>query len=85
MQWAALVVLFLAIVSLTTGSGAGQKAESVPGLHSNPLTAPSNSCLLYEQLVETMRNSRWSPAARLVATVCQSSITRDAGNLHLIP
>lgn len=56
-QWAALVVLFLAIVSLTTGSGASQKAMSVPGLHSNPLTVPSNSCLLYEQLVEQMRNS----------------------------
>lgn len=56
-QWAALVVLFLAIVSLTTGSGASQKAMSVPGLHSNPLTVPSNSCTLYEQLVEQMRNS----------------------------
>ncbi|XP_075886904.1 UDP-sugar transporter protein SLC35A5 isoform X1 [Nelusetta ayraudi] len=56
-QWAALVVLFLAIVSLTTGSGASQKAMSVPGLHSNPLTVPSNSCMLYEQLVEQMRNS----------------------------
>lgn len=56
-QWAALVVLFLAIVSLTTGSGASQKAMSVPGLHSNPLTVPSNSCILYEQLVEQMRNS----------------------------
>ncbi|XP_073330461.1 UDP-sugar transporter protein SLC35A5 isoform X2 [Pagrus major] len=56
-QWAALVVLFLSIVSLTTGSGSSQKALAVPGLHSNPLSTPSNSCLLYTQLLEQMRNS----------------------------
>ncbi|XP_060909622.1 UDP-sugar transporter protein SLC35A5 [Labrus mixtus] len=56
-QWAALVVLFLSIVSLTTGSGGSQNAIGVPGLHSNPLSTPSNSCLLYTQLLEQMRNS----------------------------
>lgn len=56
-QWAALVVLFLSIVSLTTGSGSTQNAITVPGLHSNPLSTPSNSCLLYTQLLEQMRNS----------------------------
>lgn len=56
-QWAALVVLFLAIVSLTTGSGSSQKAVSVPGLHSSPLTVPSNSCLRYQQWAELTRNS----------------------------
>ncbi|KAM9709627.1 UDP-sugar transporter protein SLC35A5 isoform 1-T2 [Menidia menidia] len=56
-QWAALVVLFLAIVSLTTGSGGSQNSIAVPGLHSNPLSRPSNSCLLYTQLLEQMRNS----------------------------
>lgn len=56
-QWAALVVLFLSIVSLTTGSGGSQKVIAVPGLHSNPLSTPSNSCLLYTQLLEQMRNT----------------------------
>lgn len=56
-QWAALVILFLSIVSLTTGSGGSQHSIAVPGLHSNPLSTPSNSCLLYTQLLEQMRNS----------------------------
>lgn len=58
-QWAALVVLFLSIVSLTTGSGSSQASIAVPGLHSNPLSTPSNSCLLYTQLLQQMRNSRY--------------------------
>ncbi|KAM9343142.1 UDP-sugar transporter protein SLC35A5 [Pholidichthys leucotaenia] len=56
-QWAALVILFLAIISLTTGSGSSQESIAVPGLHSNPLSTPSNSCLLYTQLLEQMKNS----------------------------
>ncbi|CAK6967709.1 probable UDP-sugar transporter protein SLC35A5 [Scomber scombrus] len=56
-QWAALVILFLSIVSLTTGSGGSQHSIAVPGLHSNPLSTPSNSCLLYTQLLDQMRNS----------------------------
>uniref|UniRef100_A0A8C2ZYR8 Solute carrier family 35 member A5 n=2 Tax=Cyclopterus lumpus TaxID=8103 RepID=A0A8C2ZYR8_CYCLU len=53
-QWAALFVLFLSIVSLTTGSGGSQNSIA---LHSNPIYTPSNSCLLYTQLLEQMRNS----------------------------
>ncbi|XP_041857439.1 probable UDP-sugar transporter protein SLC35A5 isoform X3 [Melanotaenia boesemani] len=56
-QWAALLILFLAIVSLTTGSGSSQNSIAVPSLHSNPLSTPSNSCLLYKQLLEQMKNS----------------------------
>uniref|UniRef100_A0A665V2G1 Solute carrier family 35 member A5 n=2 Tax=Echeneis naucrates TaxID=173247 RepID=A0A665V2G1_ECHNA len=56
-QWAALVILFLSIVSLTTGSGSKQNSMAVAGLHANPLSAPSNTCLLYTQLLEQMRNS----------------------------
>ncbi|XP_017287282.1 probable UDP-sugar transporter protein SLC35A5 [Kryptolebias marmoratus] len=56
-QWAALCILFLAIVSLTTGSGSSQASMSVQGLHSTPLSTPSNSCILYTQLLEQMKNS----------------------------
>uniref|UniRef100_A0A1A8KWL4 Solute carrier family 35, member A5 n=1 Tax=Nothobranchius kuhntae TaxID=321403 RepID=A0A1A8KWL4_NOTKU len=56
-QWASLLILFLAIVSLTAGSGSSQNATSVPGPHATTLSTPSNSCLLYTQLMEQMRNS----------------------------
>ncbi|KAM3607362.1 uncharacterized protein V6R79_006278 [Siganus canaliculatus] len=56
-QWAALVILFLSIVSLTTGSESSQRAVAVTGLHSHPFATPSNSCLLYTQLLEQMKNS----------------------------
>uniref|UniRef100_A0A4W5KTT3 Solute carrier family 35 member A5 n=1 Tax=Hucho hucho TaxID=62062 RepID=A0A4W5KTT3_9TELE len=63
-QWASLVILFLSIVSLTTGSGGSQRAIAMPGLHSSPLSPPTNSCLLYTQLEEQRRNdsnsSTWS-------------------------
>ncbi|XP_024141955.1 probable UDP-sugar transporter protein SLC35A5 isoform X1 [Oryzias melastigma] len=61
-QWAALVILFLAIVSLTTGSGSKQNSTVVSSLHSNPLFLPSNSCLLYTQLLDQMKNSSASAA-----------------------
>lgn len=56
-QWASLVILFLAIVSLTMGSGGNQHPISVPGgIHAN-LSTPSNSCV---QLLEQMKNSNAS-------------------------
>ncbi|XP_064832224.1 UDP-sugar transporter protein SLC35A5 isoform X1 [Oncorhynchus masou masou] len=59
-QWASLVILFLSIVSLTTGSGGSQRAIAMPGLHPSPLSPPTNSCLLYTQLEEQRRNDRLS-------------------------
>ncbi|KAK1902634.1 putative UDP-sugar transporter protein SLC35A5 [Dissostichus eleginoides] len=56
-QWASLFILFLSIVSLTMGTGSSQSAIAVHNLHLNPLSPPSNSCLLYTQLLEQMRNS----------------------------
>lgn len=56
-QWAALVVLFLSIVSLTMGSGGKEHPNSGPGgIHAN-LSTPSNSCLLYTQYLEQRKNS----------------------------
>ncbi|XP_059356233.1 probable UDP-sugar transporter protein SLC35A5 [Carassius carassius] len=45
-QWASLIVLFLSIVSLTTGSG-DQHAIAVHGIHPAHISTPSNSCLKY--------------------------------------
>uniref|UniRef100_A0A8C4IW40 Solute carrier family 35 member A5 n=1 Tax=Dicentrarchus labrax TaxID=13489 RepID=A0A8C4IW40_DICLA len=86
-QWAALVVLFLSIVSLTTGSGGNQNAIAVPGLHSNPLSAPSNSCLLYTQLLEQMRNSSESWASSLPGQAWRDRVVgklRSLGVGHIL-
>ncbi|KAF0026897.1 hypothetical protein F2P81_021634 [Scophthalmus maximus] len=80
-QWAALVVLFLAIVSLTTGSGSSQNAVAVHGVHSNPLSSPSNSCLLYTQLLEQMRNSSANESWPLSPTI-QAWRNRIVGKLR---
>ncbi|XP_056321542.1 probable UDP-sugar transporter protein SLC35A5 [Danio aesculapii] len=48
-QWASLIILFLSIVSLTTGGG-DQHAIAVHGLHPAHISTPSNSCLKYTHL-----------------------------------
>ncbi|XP_051998194.1 probable UDP-sugar transporter protein SLC35A5 isoform X1 [Xyrauchen texanus] len=45
-QWTSLIILFLSIVSLTTGNG-DQHAIAVHGLHPAHISTPSNSCLKY--------------------------------------
>lgn len=64
-QWAALVILFLSIVSLTTGSGSSQNSVAERGLHTNQST-PSNSCLLYTQLLEQTNSSTSESSASLL-------------------
>ncbi|KAG7467057.1 hypothetical protein MATL_G00149260 [Megalops atlanticus] len=49
-QWASLVILFLSIVALTTGTGGNQHVAAVHGFHLGHLSTPTNSCLLYTQL-----------------------------------
>ncbi|KAG7260158.1 hypothetical protein CRUP_020889 [Coryphaenoides rupestris] len=64
-QWAALLILVLSIISLTTGSPERHSLPRTP-LHSSPLSAPSNSCVLYTQLLEHMRNGsagEWWPTS----------------------
>ncbi|XP_051567139.1 probable UDP-sugar transporter protein SLC35A5 isoform X2 [Myxocyprinus asiaticus] len=45
-QWASLIILFLSIVSLTTGNG-NQHAIALHGLHPAHISNPTNSCLKY--------------------------------------
>lgn len=63
MQWAALVILFLAIVALTMGTGDSQRAIAVPGLHASPLSTPSNSCLTFTQQQLELRNHTLASSA----------------------
>ncbi|TRY59311.1 hypothetical protein DNTS_033547 [Danionella cerebrum] len=61
-QWASLVVLFLSIVSLTSGSG-DQHAIAVHGIHPAHISTPSNSCLKYTYVVQEHQShneSQWS-------------------------
>ncbi|XP_030641998.1 UDP-sugar transporter protein SLC35A5 isoform X2 [Chanos chanos] len=62
-QWASLVILFLAIVALTHGTGGNQHAIAVHGLHPTHLSTPSNGCLSYNRLEAEHRNhtgSSWT-------------------------
>ncbi|KAA0715628.1 putative UDP-sugar transporter protein SLC35A5 [Triplophysa tibetana] len=45
-QWASLIILFLAIVSLTTGNSE-QHTNAVHIIHRDGISSPSNSCLKY--------------------------------------
>lgn len=47
-QWASLIILFLSIVSLTTGNSE-QNTIAVHGVHPAHISSPSNSCLKYAQ------------------------------------
>ncbi|XP_062390283.1 UDP-sugar transporter protein SLC35A5 [Sardina pilchardus] len=67
-QWAALVILFLSIVALTMGTGDTQRAIAVPGLHVSPLSAPSNSCLVFTQQQLELRNHTLTAAAAAAVT-----------------
>ncbi|XP_077584152.1 UDP-sugar transporter protein SLC35A5 [Stigmatopora nigra] len=60
-QWAVLLILFLSIVSLSLESESQKSEGLVWGGRPRPLSAPSNSCLLYTQLLEEMKNSSGSP------------------------
>ncbi|XP_012693020.1 probable UDP-sugar transporter protein SLC35A5 [Clupea harengus] len=62
-QWAALVILFLSIVSLTMSTGDSQRVIAVPGLHVSPISTPSNSCLVFTQLRLEQRNHTLGAAA----------------------
>ncbi|KAJ3592345.1 hypothetical protein NHX12_007472 [Muraenolepis orangiensis] len=88
-QWAALLILVLAIVSLTTSSAESQRALPVAGWHASPLSAPSNSCLLYTQLLEQMRNTsagEWWPSTPTVQAWRDGLVSRlqSMGVGHLL-
>ncbi|XP_041114977.1 probable UDP-sugar transporter protein SLC35A5 isoform X1 [Polyodon spathula] len=56
-QWASLVILFLSIVALTTGTGESQNTIAAHGFHPNPFVLPSNSCLHFTKLGDKPLNS----------------------------
>ncbi|XP_008106063.1 UDP-sugar transporter protein SLC35A5 isoform X1 [Anolis carolinensis] len=46
-QWASLLILFLSIVALTTGTGSNKDSLAVHGFHHDIFFSHSNSCLQY--------------------------------------
>uniref|UniRef100_A0A8D2LTP6 Solute carrier family 35 member A5 n=1 Tax=Varanus komodoensis TaxID=61221 RepID=A0A8D2LTP6_VARKO len=51
-QWASLLILFLSIVALTTGTGSNKHSLTVHGFHHEIIFSHSNSCLQYTKLEE---------------------------------
>ncbi|XP_066497055.1 UDP-sugar transporter protein SLC35A5 [Hoplias malabaricus] len=58
-QWASLVILFLSIMALTSGTAGNQPSNATHILHPAHLSTPSSSCLNYTHL-ETERNDNSS-------------------------
>ncbi|XP_065799014.1 UDP-sugar transporter protein SLC35A5 isoform X5 [Muntiacus reevesi] len=48
-QWASLLILFLSIVALTSGTETSQHSLAGHGFHHDALFSPSNSCLLFRR------------------------------------
>uniref|UniRef100_A0A3P8TTN0 Solute carrier family 35 member A5 n=1 Tax=Amphiprion percula TaxID=161767 RepID=A0A3P8TTN0_AMPPE len=57
-QWAALVILFLSIVSLTTGSASSQNSNAVPGHHAKPVR-PVQLLLAVHSASGSSRRTAW--------------------------
>uniref|UniRef100_A0A8C6FR90 Solute carrier family 35 member A5 n=1 Tax=Moschus moschiferus TaxID=68415 RepID=A0A8C6FR90_MOSMO len=51
-QWASLLILFLSIVALTSGTGTSQHSLTGHGFHHDALFSPSNSCLLFRTILK---------------------------------
>lgn len=61
MQWASLVILFLSIMALTTGTGGNQHANATHIIHPAHLAIPSSGCLNYTHLeMENHNRSSWA-------------------------
>ncbi|XP_036439158.1 probable UDP-sugar transporter protein SLC35A5 [Colossoma macropomum] len=61
-QWASLIILFLSIVALSTGTAGNQHMNSTHILHPAHLSTPSGSCLNYTRLETDWHdrsNSSW--------------------------
>lgn len=88
-QWAALVILFLAIVSLTRDSESNKHSASVQGANNTSnLSTPSNSCGLWylEQNNNTSHTNKSSmgPAQEWTNKITEKLETFGAGHVLII-
>lgn len=78
-QWASLLILFLSIVALTTGTKTSQHNLAGHGFHHDALFSPSNSCLIFQSECPgkencttkewTFSEARWNSTARVFSHI----------------
>lgn len=78
-QWASLLILFLSIVALTTGTKTSQHNLAGHGFHHDALFSPSNSCLIFQSECPSKDNctakewtfseAKWNSTARVFSHI----------------
>ncbi|XP_032335050.1 probable UDP-sugar transporter protein SLC35A5 isoform X2 [Camelus ferus] len=78
-QWASLLILFLSIVALTSGTGTSQHNLAGHGFHHDAFFSPSNSCLLFRSECPgkenctakewTFSTAQWNTTARVFSHI----------------
>ncbi|XP_004675515.1 PREDICTED: probable UDP-sugar transporter protein SLC35A5 [Condylura cristata] len=78
-QWASLLILFLSIVALTTGTETSQHNLAGHGFHHDIFFSPSNSCLLFRNECPnndnctakewTFSEAKWNSTARVFSHI----------------
>lgn len=78
-QWASLLILFLSIVALTSGTETSQHSLAGHGFHHDALFSPSNSCLLFRSECPrkdnctakewTFSEAQWNTTARVFSHI----------------
>lgn len=78
-QWASLLILFLSIVALTSGTETSQHSLAGHGFHHDALFSPSNSCLLFRSECPSKDNctakewtfseAQWNTTARVFSHI----------------
>ena len=78
-QWASLLILFLSIVALTSGTETSEHSLAGHGFHHDALFSPSNSCLLFRSECPrkdnctakewTFSEAQWNTTARVFSHI----------------